>query len=210
MASTLSQNLHKMMLDQRLSASELGRRIDMPAVTIKKIRTGENGNPTLGTLVPIANYFKVSVSQLVGDTQYLTSTQSITNAMGQKVNLIPVIAWEETLNWPKSEQPKNYQTVAWQGVSESAYALSIDTSEYEMFRPGGTLIIEPQSDKSKYDNHQYVLVLKDGNTRPSIKRVLEEDGSCYLQSVISNISNVVKFSDEYKIIGAILAYEIKL
>ena len=40
---------------------------DVPLSTIKNIRTGVNVNPTIETLIPLANYFNVSLDDIVQD-----------------------------------------------------------------------------------------------------------------------------------------------
>ena len=55
------------MVEVHISADELARRTGIPASTIKKIRNNNSPNPTLNTLLPLAEYFAVSLGQLVGD-----------------------------------------------------------------------------------------------------------------------------------------------
>ncbi len=67
MSEKLCKNLNMLMTEARLNAGELSRRINLPASTIKKIRTHHHSNPTLSTLAPLAKYFSLTISQLVGD-----------------------------------------------------------------------------------------------------------------------------------------------
>ena len=67
MFEKLCENLNFLMTKNVLNASELARSTGLPASTIKKIRNHDNPNPTLATLRPLAQYFSISLSQLIGD-----------------------------------------------------------------------------------------------------------------------------------------------
>ena len=52
---------------ERLSSSALARKTGVHATNIKRIRNNEQANPTVTTLLPLARYFSISLSQLIGD-----------------------------------------------------------------------------------------------------------------------------------------------
>jgi len=100
MFDKLCDNLNFLMIDMRISADELGRRTNIPASTIKKIRNRYNPNPTLTTLLPLAKFFSLTLGQLVGDEpmpkdrlkgQYQPSIETTRH--------VPLLSWEETAAW---------------------------------------------------------------------------------------------------------------
>src|SRR5436190_10910802 len=67
MFDKLGQNLDFLMNNAHLNANELARRTGIPASSIKKIRTNNSPNPTLTTLLPLSNYFSLTLSELIGE-----------------------------------------------------------------------------------------------------------------------------------------------
>ena len=63
----LSINLGKLLRNANISENELARRTGIAQQIINRILSGENKNPKLSTLNPLANYFMISISQLIGD-----------------------------------------------------------------------------------------------------------------------------------------------
>lgn len=63
----LSQNLKQLLTQAKLSENELSRRTGVPQQVINRILTGKNLNPKIATLSPLADYFTISISQLLGD-----------------------------------------------------------------------------------------------------------------------------------------------
>ena len=63
----LSTNLNHLLHNADISENELARRTGIAQQIINRILSGENKNPKISTLNPLANYFGVSISQLIGD-----------------------------------------------------------------------------------------------------------------------------------------------
>lgn len=61
-------NLKKFLEKERISENELAKRIGIPQQMINRIVTGINQNPKLSTIMPIANYFKVPLQELISDS----------------------------------------------------------------------------------------------------------------------------------------------
>lgn len=69
-------NLKKFLTKERISENELAKRIGIPQQIINRIITGINQNPKLSTIIPIANYFKVPLQELISNSD-LDNTQMI-------------------------------------------------------------------------------------------------------------------------------------
>lgn len=59
-----------------ISEAELARKIKIPTATFNKIKTGKIIDPRSSTLTTIANYFGISVDQLLGYAPITSGTQS--------------------------------------------------------------------------------------------------------------------------------------
>ncbi|APS44778.1 hypothetical protein AVI51_15375 [Piscirickettsia salmonis] len=62
----LSKNLKQLMLQADVDSSELSQHTNLTISTINRLRSGSSSvNPTVTTLIPIANYFGVSIESLI-------------------------------------------------------------------------------------------------------------------------------------------------
>lgn len=71
----LSSNLKKLLHNGKISENELSRRTGVAQQIINRILSGENKNPKIATLSPLAHYFTVSISQLIGDENIEVKTE---------------------------------------------------------------------------------------------------------------------------------------
>src|SRR5579863_7222932 len=89
------------MEDNRISLSVLHRNTGIAIPTIKRLQSDPTTNPTITTLLPIAHFFNISISQLIG-TEPLPS-----GIKGYKENKtfwlkVPLISWEKAIDWRKN------------------------------------------------------------------------------------------------------------
>jgi len=206
MPDSLSKNLDQIMRSHSLSAMKLSSLIPVSSASIKKIRTGENKNPTIDVLGAIAGYFGLTLSQMVNeyDPAGAANVHNMpTNHVDKSKSVAPVLSWEEAVKWPVTKGISHVHNVITENVlSKDAFALPIETTEYEMFEKGSIILVDP---KIEYSNHDYVLVHKNDQTKPNIRRILKEDDSWFLQSLIPGITNTIKLTDEYRVLGVVVA-----
>lgn len=200
----LAQNLHKLMSDERISSSELARRINIPSDTIKKIRTNKNTNPTLSTLRPIATYFNITISQLIGECDGL-SKGGVNDETAVKAGEIPLISWEDALSWPTIKNAiKRFCTSVGHNLSNLAYGIQVENADYKTFEIGTVLFIDPEV---KYTNHDYVLAHKSSQKLPTIKKLLQNDNNYYLETIVFGLNSVQPLASDDNILGVIVGYE---
>jgi DNA-binding XRE family transcriptional regulator len=61
----LAGSIKKHRLDEKMTREELARQAKVNYNTIIKLESGTNKNPTIGTLVGIANVFEMSIEDLI-------------------------------------------------------------------------------------------------------------------------------------------------
>ena len=66
--TSLKNKLKSLLIQENISENELARRTGIAQQVINRMLSGENTNPKIGTLHPLAKYFKVSISQLLGES----------------------------------------------------------------------------------------------------------------------------------------------
>jgi transcriptional regulator with XRE-family HTH domain len=199
----LSDNLNLLIAEARLNANELARRTGIPASSIKKIRNNDNPNPTLSTLVPLANFFSITVSQLIGDTPLKSENkQGIETSHSLQQQRIPLISWSEAASWPETLDTEHTFITAKCQYSKNSFGLVLEEDLNEQFPKGTLLLIDCEA---LLEGRDYALVLKDNQNKPSIKQILIEDDQIFLKSLqLDNL--IVSKSGEYKILGIVMEY----
>ena len=199
----LSDNLNLLMAEARLNANELARRTNIPPSSIKKIRNNDNPNPTLTTLSPLANFFSVTVSQLIGEIPLkLDSKQVIETSYALQQQRIPIISWSEAASWPEILDIEHTSIATEHKYSKNSFGLVTEKNINERLPEGTLLLIDTEATIEGCD---YALVLKNNQNAPSIKQILIEDDQIFLKSLqIDNL--IISKSDEYKILGIIVEY----
>lgn len=135
----LGDILKKLLRHRKLTVSELSRHTGIVQPVIYRMTTGETDNPKLATLLPIANYFNVNISQLIGEEPL----EDENDTMQQKTSKIPLLNWTNAQLY-KEITPTQPKTVIATGVSEQAFALVMpDTSMEPMFQRESLLIFDP-------------------------------------------------------------------
>lgn len=81
----LSTILTHLMLEKGVNSAELARRSGVPQPVIYRLMTGATENPQVLTLKPIANYFGVSIEQLLGMIS-LSNRSSLDDALLHSVS----------------------------------------------------------------------------------------------------------------------------
>jgi transcriptional regulator with XRE-family HTH domain len=145
----LSHNLKSLLTKSRLSENELSRRTGVPQQVINRIMSGINTNPKISTLMPIANYFMISLSQLVGDAPPPQEVKLNTTHLGW--NEIPLIKWD-TLNHLQMkciDLNNNKRIMVDTNINPDCFALTMEGNSMEPRFPEGTILVFDQSMKIK-------------------------------------------------------------
>lgn len=145
----LRQNLKNFLVKSRLSENELSRRTGVPQQVINRIMSGINTNPKIATLMPIANYFMISLSQLIGDTPLPQEVKLNTSHLGW--NEIPLIEWNMLCNARSNniDSINNKRILVDTNVSSDCFAVILRGNSMEPRFPKGTILIFDKSKKIK-------------------------------------------------------------
>lgn len=192
------------MTEIRISAEELSRRLGMPASTIKKIRNNAGSNPTLSTLLPLAKFFSITVSQLVGDeampSSRIKGSYTLNTSM---LNSVPLLTWEESIYWPMVSTQSDRQKITTEHFySGQAFALLVEEDDWENLAKGTALLVDPSL---ALEHRDFVIVYKEGQKVPTLKQVLFDEGSIYLKPM-SSAYQIVIASAEHRFLGTVVEY----
>src|SRR5580700_5344553 len=96
---TISHNLHRLLqLHGDLSLSDLARETHIPQPTLHHILDGKTKKPRRQALEAIANFFSISVAELIGSIPMsLTIPTVIKDKL--EISTVPLIDWEMAKYW---------------------------------------------------------------------------------------------------------------
>ncbi|MFA6038094.1 MAG: helix-turn-helix domain-containing protein [Legionellales bacterium] len=199
----LSKTLKVLMEHKNINISILSKNTGVPVGTISRLLTDEYTNPTLSSLTPIAEFFDISVGQLIGDAPL-----SLNEAVGFYVEnrnfwtSIPVIPWETIKEFLSStQQSKNFSEktiLSESDLGQNSYALKVDDSDWDYFSEGTILVIDKNAEPQDRD---FIVVFKDTHKAPTLKQLLiDEDGNKYLKPMNSSFK-ILMMDESYEILG---------
>ena len=148
----LSANLKNLLFNAKISENELARKTGVAQQVINRILSGENKNPKIATLSPLANYFMVSISQLIGDDIFDAKPKLNTSHLGWQE--IPIIDWDLLIKKSLNElvSQSNEKLLVDINPSKNIFALRMhDDSMEPKFSNGAILIFDPNKKPSNGD-----------------------------------------------------------
>ncbi|MBN9232014.1 MAG: hypothetical protein BGO90_09110 [Legionella sp. 40-6] len=186
--------------ENKLTPAALARKLGIPTNKITRILNGDVTDPKASTLLQIANYFGISIEQLLGIVpivrEGVTSTET-TQSLPMYVFSNPTKANKEWYRWVPNEIEGDY------------YALAIDTDLYEpTFPQNSLLIINPDI---KPEDRSYVFVKKKDNPEhSSIKQYVLEGSKIYLYPINIKLPIEVFDNNIHVVEGVILEVHLRL
>lgn len=176
--------LRALMKEQDITESELARRTGIGQPVIHRVLTGETDNPKVATLSPIANYFVISISQLIGDEPLPKNRISGSFKLSSfGWTSLPLLNWEQAIHWPnKSNELILEEKISTEiHVGENAFALRVkDTTMLPLFPEGTYLIIDPTV---KAENKDFVIVQIAGQKQAVFRQLLLDGDNVYIKPV---------------------------
>lgn len=184
-----------LLASRQMNVSELARRIHLPQPTIHRLLTGKTEDPKLSTLTFIADYFSITLDQLLGcDT-------SVSNAAEKKPSLIPVIAWHDAIDSENTLENGTPETwIPTESHSTSSFALISKKSMEPIFHAGSMLLIDTKTTPCDGD----IVIVHYSNTNEATVRKLVSDGPT--QELCSLFDHTVrdKLTKTISVIGVVM------
>lgn len=193
------------MAELHITESELARRTGVGQPVVHRIASGETDNPKVGTLSPIANFFAISISQLIGDEPLPQNRLPGTyNPDAQGWCQVPLLDWEQVAEWPQISNPSNKPTRSISvdlNLGENAYALTVkDTTMEPRFPENTIIIVDPTLQPTDRD---YAVVRVDGQKFPTFKQILIDGEATYLKPLNPDFKALL-LDKGYKFLGVVV------
>lgn len=188
-----------------INDSELSKSTGVSTSTISRIRTGGTDDPRISNLKPIADYFKLTIGQLVG-YEPLPSKLSPKANIIQNINLnIPLILWQQAPNFETLVSDLNpYIWDKWIPVNASlsklSYALTIEQKNLERpFKFGSNIIIDPLEEAADRD---YVIINRSNENSATLKQWIIDGDNIWLKPLQPDLDKKL-FNKSDKVCGIV-------
>lgn len=200
MAQTLNELIGR---DTKLTPSALARKLGIPTNKITRILNGDVTDPKASTLLQIANYFDITIEQLLGIEPIARQGEY---RKLDKTRPVPVFEFSKS---NQERTPKEWYLWVENEIAGEYYALIVDTDLYEpIFPQNSLLIVNPDiipSDRS-------YIVVKNSKNRSycSIKKCVLDNNQTYLYPINPKLPVEIYDESLYNIVGVILEVHQKL
>ena len=200
LAQTLNDLIER---DQMLSPASLARKLGIPTNKITRILNGDVTDPKASTLLQIANYFDITIEQLLG-LEPINSVEDIQSK--ENTTSLPTYKFSKL---GEQASPREWYRWAENTIDGEYFALDLDTDLYEPIFPNNSILIinrhiEPE------DRSYVLLQNKDQPEKISIKKYVFEGNKIYLYPINPKLPIEVYEKNLYTISGVILEVHHKL
>ncbi len=183
-----------------ISGAELAKRCGVPVSTINRILAGTVVDPKVSTLKPLADYFGITVDQLLGyaslPEKFDRYTQNLKPTMA-----LPVLGLKnfESLN---QKAQKWFTWVSDKPGHDDTFALKVDTAEFEpIFAKDSILIIEPAMLPPQ--DEDYVAIVFENNDIISIRKYKIDGTESYLVPINPQFKSFLCSEKKFSFLGII-------
>lgn len=199
--------LRRLMTEIDITEAELARKTRIPQPTLHRILSGATRSPRGESLSPLAKFFSISISQLIGDEPL--PEDRIPGTHNPEVvawTSIPVLTWEIAGQWPDcknrlKEQHWNDWITTDKPVSNDAFALRVTgESMAPRFNEGTTLVIEPTAEAR---NRSFIVVQFEDQSDVTFKQLLIDGGDQYLKPINPEFKTTL-LDKPHRVLGVVI------
>lgn len=193
--------LRRLLFEHNIRVTDLAREVDLPQPTIHRFVTGKSTRPYKSSLKPIADYFSISIPQLLGE-EPLENQKDVQHSKHTNKN-VPIIPWEQ-LSESSLHSLSNVETILVANVSDYCFASKIQDSSMDPIFPCGTTLIFDKQKEPK--DRAYILVKLHDSELCAFRQVIIDGSNYYLKPLNPDLS---KFSmrlldDKDKLLGVLI------
>ncbi len=199
----LDQNLNFLLKKFDIDSRTLSLETGIPLPTIFRIKRADN-NPTLSTVEPIAEFFRVDMHALLYED--ISSDEYQNKRKMGDIQYIPIMKLGDIKIWPISFEAKLYiGTVG--NLSNKSFGIEIDTDSLNpIFYKNSFVIIDPAVEAKDMD---YIFCTIGSDNIPVFRQYFSEGKSCFLKPINPNygeMAPIKKFSTLGVVVSSIERY----
>lgn len=201
---SLKEILSYLLEENKLSIVQLSKNTGVPVTTIKRIKYSKDSNPTINSLLPIANFFSLTVNQLIG--LELLPEERPFGVYQENKELwakVPLITWESIADWPDNKKTTflTEHIITDIELSPLSFALIVKEDNWASFPKGTNLIVDPQKEP-RHKSH--IIVFNRLIALSFFYQLLIFDGSYYLKPPHDDYKTVLYDKNIYSFKGTLI------
>ncbi len=181
-AYLLRDTLKGLIAQSGISDADLAKKTGIPESTIYRLTSGATSDPRISTLKLLADFFGVTLGQLVGEEPLSVGTE-FQPGKAKKLYKIPVMTWSQVINWHSLSKKINEKVhSSWvysdQVLSPKSFSILIDTDQYGPPFLKGSIIFVDSSFSLK--SACFAIFADKETKRSGIKKIIEDTSGIYL------------------------------
>ncbi len=191
--SKIGVNISRLMEACGIDAAQLAIQTNLPPSTISRLRSNTTEfSPNLSSLLPIAEFFRVTISQLIGEEPINSSVYGTFKPTKICKLPLPVLDAKTIKGYVLGQLMEPELTVDVDiSVSEKSFAYVLQGNAMEPHFPDKSLlIIDPAV---SYENLDHILVIPKGKFTPILRQVLIDGDEQYLRALNPAFNEFSKF-----------------
>jgi len=204
--TAIGQNISILMEACGIDATELSKQTGLPCSTISRLRSNlKEFSPNISSLLPIADYFCISLSQLIGEEPINKDRHGKFKPIKMRKLPLPILHAENILMYLDDDNISDQVSFldVDLALSENAYAYLYRGNSMEPHFPDKTLLIMDAT--LEPENLDYVLILPLGKKLPIFRQILIDAEEKYIRTMNPAFNEFVKISQEtHKILGVMV------
>lgn len=204
LSNQLQKNLKFLIKKYNLDNDSLAKITGLTSYTIASLRA-RSTNPTLLTLKPLAEFFNLTIDQLVYDNCEIIDESNKNNNLNLDNINIPIININDlnsrVVNIYNNENNNVIDYIVTSGnINNNSYALRLD-SEVLMpsYQKNTVLIVDP----SKVPQDSNIVVISIDNNQPTYRQVFIDSGEFYFKPINPDFGGMAIIKN-YKIYGVVI------
>lgn len=203
---SISTVLEQLMDECKVTANELSQHTKIPAATISRLRNNEEANPRLSTLLPLANFFCVTLEQLIGNEPLGDRDKGSFNPESRQMAAVPLLELEDVEAWiDNSEAVTHEKELPYIKASikhrSSLFAVKLKGSiTANQFAEDAIYIFDSALEPTDRD---YILVKVAGHHKITLRQVLIDGDDIYLKP-LNPIFGDIQLAKNYTCYGVMV------
>lgn len=210
----ISDNIKLLMSQKNIKAwSELAKICGLTVPAMQRLINQTTESPGINSLKAIADYFKISVDQLISQTAIVENINEQSDSLENQVPMfddLSIHKWLRIQNSIKAKGSDNKVRVDDINVSEQTFAYKVLENNLSPIIPENSILVVDTERKIK--NKDYVLLKYPNFDKIIIRQILTDGMDQYTIPIVSAYNNTPheKLSNEVTIIGVVVKIAIYL
>lgn len=190
----LSNVLKQLITEKNLTISELARSVNVLQPVLHRMASGNTDNPRIDTLIPIAQYFEITIDQLVGIIP-------ISNI--QKTNSFPLLGWSNIKKYLSGKFEPSHFLETHQSASKNSYFLKVkDSTMLPLFNEDALILIDPSITPK---NKDFIIIEIEEHEKPTLRQLFLDGTDNHLKPLNSEFkSTFIEKNIKNKLLGVVL------